>query len=490
MNKKILIFIALVVVGLGIGTAIGLNQIKQTQLASADESKTVEQKILTRTDAERQVAIDKIKSLFGKDLTITYKESETKYYSYGIPDPATITDFTQFKTIETYTDNMGFTIKVDVANNEILSKTKDCAEDGHAVTDSEAKMIAQGLLAKLTNDDPDNYTLIENKNQNIYNSVWQKTHEGNFYNMIPSQKEQTLAKREERTIAICMRNGELMSYEYKPALTEQELTQMSEQWNNTQSSDIKTLRKFLNSPDKQFTFVNYMTCSQCGPNETENSFRVYKDEDGYCYDLDKNGNVTPDTEMYGKCKTPDRIISNNDAPPSGAELARAEQAIKTFMGDQNLELQYITQSKDRPIYIFQQKEYINDRCEVYEYQVAKKTNQIIEIGIVYPEEMQQGNPTEMQEKRSQCLNYGSLEVPLKAKDEIEKTAFAYLGRDPEHTKLTLRSDIRPEYISSKPGAAKPAMNEWKWEDVRQNLLIRIVISSGGKLIYYFNTTGL
>jgi hypothetical protein len=305
MNKKILIFIALVVAGLGIGTAIGLNQIKQTQLASADEAETpIEQKALIRTEQDRQATIDKIKSLFGQDLTITYKSSETKYYSYGIPDPATITDFTQLKTIETYTDNMGFTIKVDASNNEILSKTKDCNQNGHAVTNADAKMIAQGLLAKLTNDDPDSYTLIENKNQNIYNSVWQKTHEGNFYNIIPSQKEQTLAKREERTIAICMRNGELMSYEYKPALTEQELTQMAEQWNSTQSKDIGLLRKFLNSPDKQFTFVNYMTCSQCGPNGTENSFRVYKDESGYCYDLDKNGNVTPDTEMYGRCKTP------------------------------------------------------------------------------------------------------------------------------------------------------------------------------------------
>ncbi len=307
MNKKILIFIALVVAGLGIGTFIGLNQIKQTQLASADEIKATNQAQTTqlaRTEVDRQIVIDKIKSLFGQDLTITYKGSETKYYSYGIPDPATITDFTQLKTIETYTDNMGFTIKVDAANNEILSKTKNCTQGGHAVTFDEANMIAKGLLAKIAGDS-DSYELFaEDKNQNIYNTIWQKNYDGQFYNIIPSQKERTLAKREERTIAICMRNGELMSYEYKPVLTEQELAQMAEQWNNTQSNDIGTIRKFLNSPDKQFTFVNYMTCSQCGPSGTENSFRVYKDENGYCYDLDKNGNVTPNTEMYGKCKTP------------------------------------------------------------------------------------------------------------------------------------------------------------------------------------------
>ncbi len=304
MNKKIIIFAILAIAGLGIGTAIGLNQVKQTQTASAEESAAIQQKAAVRTDADRRVAIDKIKSLFGKDFKVTYVESETKYYSYGIPDPATITDFAQLKTIETYEDNQGFTIKVDVANNEILSKKKDCVQDGHAVTNNEANMIAKGLLAKITGN-PDNYQLTaENKSQNIYNAVWTKTNEGNFYGIIPSGKEQALAKRDERTIAVCLRNGELMSYEYKPALTEQELMQMAVQWNGTQSNDIKTIKTFLNSPDKQFTFVNYMSCSQCGPNGTENSFRVYRDEDGYCYDLDKNGNVTPDTEILRQCKTP------------------------------------------------------------------------------------------------------------------------------------------------------------------------------------------
>lgn len=297
MKKKILIFIVLAVVGLGIGTAIGLNQIKQTKLASADDSATIQQKPMIRTVEEQQVAIDKIKSIFGKDLTIGYKSSETKYYSYGIPDPATITDFTQLKTIETYADNMGFTIKVDIANNEILSKTKDCTQDGHAVTNDEAKMIAEGLLAKITGDS-DSYKLFaENKNQNIYSAVWQKTYDGQFYNIIPSQKEQTLARREERTIAICLKNGELMSYEYKPALTETELAEMGTKWQETQNKDIAALRKFLNSPDRQFTFVNYIS------NGSDSLFRVYMDENGYCYDIEKSGYVRPDTDLI-RCKTP------------------------------------------------------------------------------------------------------------------------------------------------------------------------------------------
>ena len=295
MNKKILIVVTLAIAGLGIGTAIGLSQIKQTKIASADEPGT-KQIALTRTDADRQIAIDKIKSLFGKDLTITYKGSETKYYSYGIPDPATITDFTQLETIETYTDNQGFTIKVDTANNEIISKTKDCTQDGHWVTNDEAKMIAESLLAKITGN-PDDYKLTtENKNQDIYSVIWEKTQVGQFYNIIPSQKERTLAERGERTIAICLKNGELMSYEYKPALTEAELAEMGEKWQATQNKDIGKLKEFLGDSSKQFTFVNYI-------NENENLFRVYMDENGYCYDIEKSGYIRPDTDLI-KCKTP------------------------------------------------------------------------------------------------------------------------------------------------------------------------------------------
>lgn len=317
MNKKILIIAALAVVGLGIGTIIGLEQIKHTKTAVAEantQKPALEQKIApeqalaeysqNRTAEQRNEAVAKIKALFGEDLTPVFKEAKARYYSYGIPDPATITDFTQLKIIETYTDNQGFTIQVDAFNNEILSKTKDCAQDGHRVTNEEAKMIAEGLLAKITNDS-DGYKLTtENKNQNIYSVVWTKINDGQFYNIIPSPKEQTLAKIDERTIAICLRNGELMSYEYKPALIEKELTQMATQWNETQSKDIETLRKFFNSSDKQFTFVNYMSCSECGKNKTPNSFRVYKDESGYCYDVDPNGNITTDTEILRQCKTP------------------------------------------------------------------------------------------------------------------------------------------------------------------------------------------
>lgn len=230
-----------------------------------------------------------------------------------------------------------------------------------------------------------------------------------------------------------------------------------------------------------------------------------------------------------QCRTSDGRIFVNENPPAQSELDKAEQAIRTFMGEPNLELVYKGQNNhpdnfavlsnvkqnaggftadnpkewDRPVYIFEQTNYINDRCEVYRYQVTQKTDQVVEIGIVYPEEVQQGNPTEMVEKRKElCSSYGSLETPLKTKEQIEQAAYAYLGRDPEHTTILLRDSIGPEYTSSKPGSANPAQNIWQWEDKNVSLpegltgdpwphpMIRIIISSGGKLVNYLNTTDL
>lgn len=228
-----------------------------------------------------------------------------------------------------------------------------------------------------------------------------------------------------------------------------------------------------------------------------------------------------------QCQTPDGRIFVNENPPSEADLAKAESAIRTFMGDQNLELVYITQNRhpnnfavlsnvketgdgggftadnpeewDRPVYHFQQTKPINDRCEVYEYQVTIKTHQVVEIGVVYTKDAE---PMTATERTAKCSQYGSLETPLKTKAENEQTAFAYLRSDPENAKILASSGIQSEYIPSKQGTANPAMNEWKWEstgvslpegltgDPWQHPIIRIIISSGGKLVYYLNTTDL
>ncbi len=226
-----------------------------------------------------------------------------------------------------------------------------------------------------------------------------------------------------------------------------------------------------------------------------------------------------------QCQTSDGRVFVSNALPSQNELAQAESAIRAFMGEPNLELKYISQKRhpsnfsvlsnvktneggftadnpeewDRPVYVFQQTNYINDRCEVYEYEVGIKTKQVIEIRIAYPDAIE-GMMAD--ERMAQCAKYGSIEVPLKTKDQVEEAAFAYFGRDSEHTKFMLRSDIQLEYIPSKPGAKNPAANEWKWEDKNVSLpdglvgdpwahpIARIIMSSGGKLIYYLNTTEL
>jgi len=207
-----------------------------------------------------------------------------------------------------------------------------------------------------------------------------------------------------------------------------------------------------------------------------------------------------------------------------AEREKALEAIRTFMGQPELELAYISTRHpsnfsvgrvtnrdnggftiedvsgwERRVEIYQQKEFINDRCEVYEYEVDPRNNQIVEIHVRYPE----GIPASPDDKMAQCGSYGSLEIPLKTKDQIEQIAFAYLGRDPEGTgRFLLSSAIQPQYIPSMKGAANPAMNEWMWEDKSYKLpeglysdafaypVLRIIISSGGKLVYYFNSTSL
>lgn len=213
--------------------------------------------------------------------------------------------------------------------------------------------------------------------------------------------------------------------------------------------------------------------------------------------------------------------------PDQNTLTKAEEAIRTFMASSSLTFQYITTQKhpsnftvgkttviangafrtdtppewDRPVYVIQQKEYINERCEVYEYEVLAKTNQVVEVHVRYPKEIEQTLATTGL-KASECESYGSMEIPLKTKDVIEKSAFEYLGRDLENAKILIRSDIQPEYISSKKGSANPVANEWKWEDKSVSLpdgltgdpwqypIIRIIMTSGGKLLYYLNTTGL
>jgi len=329
MNKKNLLIIGAIVIGLGIGTIIGLEQIRNTEVTTAspeiNQEKAVSQKLTpeqalaeynqTRTVGQRDEAIAKIKSIFGEDLEINFKEAKTRYYSYGIPDPAIITDFVQLKVIEIYEDNKGFKTEVDAETNEILKRAKDCVSGTAWITADQAKEDAENLLAKLV-PDPENYRLShEDAFERTYYTDWRKTSEGSFYDLIPSGKGQNLAKGDWRTIVICTLSGELFSYEYKPALTETEINKMANQWEQTQEKDIEVLKEFSSKPDANFTFVNWVShgTEQKEIKNEENetiaglydykTFRVYRDEDGYCYEVGEDGNINYTNEPVG-CKIP------------------------------------------------------------------------------------------------------------------------------------------------------------------------------------------
>jgi len=260
-----------------------------------------------------------------------------------------------------------------------------------------------------------------------------------------------------------------------------------------------------------------VTVTLTGEKKIEKQWKTISSE-GVCIDLQKQKDNLARERSYkiGQLQVQLDVLT---ARPE-AEREKAVAAIKTFMGDSSLQLIYFrtrhpsnfnvgrvtnqdaggftmedVSGWERRVEVYQQKEFINDRCEVYEYEVDPRNNQIVEIHVKYPDGVSVGSPD--------CAKFGSLEVPLKTKDQIEKTAFAYLGRAPESTGIFLLSSaIQPQYIPSMKGAVNPAMNEWRWEDESYKLpeglysdafpypTLRIIISSGGKLVYYFNSTGL
>ncbi|OGZ91032.1 MAG: hypothetical protein A2599_02760 [Candidatus Staskawiczbacteria bacterium RIFOXYD1_FULL_39_28] len=254
-----------------------------------------------------------------------------------------------------------------------------------------------------------------------------------------------------------------------------------------------------------------------GEKQTEKQWSIVSME-GICGDLFNQNEALAKERSYktSQLQTQMDLLTARTA----SDREKAMTAIRTFMVKPDLELVYtgtrhpsnfnvgVVVNRDeggytmegfsgweRRVEVYQQTEYINDRCEVYEYEVDVRNNQIVEIHVRYPDGLAGMSS-------GKCTSYGSMEVPLKTKDEIEKVAFAYLSRDPEHTKFLIRSDIKPEYLPSKTIAKNPAMNEWRWEDKSYKLpegltsdpfpypMIRIIISSGGKLVYYLNTTEL
>ena len=205
-----------------------------------------------------------------------------------------------------------------------------------------------------------------------------------------------------------------------------------------------------------------------------------------------------------------------------SERVKAMEAIRAFMAKPNLQLQYmgtrhpsnfnvgvITNQNDggytmddvdgweRKVEVYQQKEYIANTCEVYEYEVDIRNNDIVQVGIRYPQEGLILNP----KKQSECQDTRSLEIPILLMKHIEEIAMGYVQRgiknfDAIENKFIYEGSAdNPKNIS--------AHNAWIYENKDYKLpeglfaeapskvpTIWSRVSSGGYLIMYLNTTGL
>jgi len=224
------------------------------------------------------------------------------------------------------------------------------------------------------------------------------------------------------------------------------------------------------------------------------------------------------------------FINQGNIPPltTQSEL-QAQENIKAFMDNSELKIQYINSSKnpsnftvgkvasiddappgvsgawridtptewERPVHVFQQSEYIDELCEVYEYEIDARNNQLVEVHVRYPEAIQE---LSLDERKEKCNSLGSLYGSVKTEAEIKNVAMAYLRRA-----ISNLDQLKSEFVY-KPSKENPvniaAAHEWIWQDTSYKLpegltgdvynypTIRIIVSSGGKLIHYFNSVGL
>lgn len=226
------------------------------------------------------------------------------------------------------------------------------------------------------------------------------------------------------------------------------------------------------------------------------------------------------------------LINQMQAPlhptkPTAEKMETEKSSIRKFMGDPNLDLIYRTTDKnatnltvgkvtklnsggwqmdtpkewERPVDIYQQTAYMDSHCEVYEYELdSRNSHQVVEVRIVYPQEFQ-GKTYTATETNAKCGSLPSLETPLKTKNQIEQEAFKYLGRD--NGDILIKSNSQFVYTpSTKNPKNAPATNEWKWQDKSYKLpdgltadiepypTVRIIMSSNGRLMHYFNSRPL
>ncbi|KKT24578.1 MAG: hypothetical protein UW07_C0012G0011 [Candidatus Nomurabacteria bacterium GW2011_GWF2_43_8] len=207
---------------------------------------------------------------------------------------------------------------------------------------------------------------------------------------------------------------------------------------------------------------------------------------------------------------------------SESEREKAMEAIIAFMAKPDLQLQYIgtrhpsnfnvgvvTNQTDngytmedvdgweRKVEVYQQKEYIENTCEVYEYEVDVRNNDIVQVGIRYPQEGIIANP----KKQNECQDIRSLETPILLMADIKDVAMGYAQRGVKNFDV-----IKDKFVyegSAENPKTISAHNAWIYENKDYKLpeglfaeapskvpTIWSRISSGGYLIMYLNTTGL
>lgn len=301
--------------------------------------------------------------------------------------------------------------------------------------------------------------------------------------------------------------------ESKEEILHNQISQIDEEYQH-KIDDIIVKQKQNNCiAEKEVEMIKTLT----GEKIIEKRWQTISTE-GICGDLQKQKDALVKERSYKESQLQAEV--NLLTARSESERLKAIESIRTFMGKPDLQLIYIATHHpsnfnvgkitnqdaggftmedvsgwERKVEVYQQAEFIDDQCEVYEYEVDVRSNQIVEVHVRYPDGVSIGN--------FECAKLGSMYYPLRSNDQIEQAAYAYLGRVPESTGSMLASSvIQPQYIPSMKGAINPAQNEWRWENKNYKLpdglysdafaypVLRIIMTSGGKLLYYFNSTKL
>jgi hypothetical protein len=262
-----------------------------------------------------------------------------------------------------------------------------------------------------------------------------------------------------------------------------------------------------------------MTKTLAGEKTIEKQWQLVSTE-GVCGDLFNQKEELAKERSFQTSQLQTQLDLLTARPES--ERQKAMEAIRAFMAKPNLQLQYmstrhpsnfnvgvVTNQTDngytmedidgweREVEVYQQKEYIGNTCEVYEYEVDVRNNDIVQVGIRYPQEGVIANP----KKQSECQDTRSLETPILLMADIKDIAMGYVQRGVKNLD-TIKDKFIYEGSADNPKTIS-AHNAWIYENKDYKLpeglfaeapskipTIWSRVSSGGYLIMYLNPTGL